>query len=174
MRRLAAFLPVILLVALAGVALFRLGQGGSERSELFQGRVRPAPELVLKTLNGEDFALADYQDRPVYINLWATWCLPCKAEHPLLMKMAEDGVRIIGIVYKDDAKAAREELARNGDPFDVVLLDPDGLAGLDLGVAGVPETYLVDAEGRIVLEHRRDIREADLEKLMAAWRTLAE
>ena len=172
MKRFLAFLPIILLVALAGVSLFRLGQGGSDRSELFQGRERPAPELTLASLSGGEFSLAAYEGRPVMVNLWATWCLPCKAEHPILMKMAEDGVEIIGVVYKDDANAARMELERHGDPFVEVALDPDGQAGLQLGAAGVPETYLINADGDIVLEHRRDIKTSDLEKIMAAWAAL--
>tara|TARA_R100001015_G_C4619396_1_gene176111 strand:- start:410 stop:937 length:528 start_codon:yes stop_codon:yes gene_type:complete len=168
-KRFLAFLPVVLLLALAVVVIFRLGQGGSDRAELFLGKPRPAPDLALETLDGAPFSLSDLHGEPVFVNLWATWCLPCKAEHPLLMDMAEQGVTIVGVLYKDKAEAGQLELEAKGNPYVAVLLDPDGLAGLDLGVAGVPETFLVDAQGQIIFEHRRDMRRDDLPKIMAAW-----
>ena len=105
MKRFLAFLPVVLLLALAVVVIFRLGQGGSDRAELFLGKPRPAPDLALETLDGAPFSLSDLHGEPVFVNLWATWCLPCKAEHPLLMDMAEQGVTIVGVLYKDKARA---------------------------------------------------------------------
>ena len=169
MTRFWAVLPVVLLVLLAGLSVIRLGQDKGERSDLFQGRERPAPELKLDTLEGGTFALEDLKGEPVYINVWATWCLPCKAEHPRLMQLAEQGVKIIGVAYKDDSEKVRRELEATGNPFSFVLLDPEGLAGLDLGVTGVPETFLVDSEGMITSEWRRAINEDDMSELMKAW-----
>ena len=88
--------------------------------------------------------------QPVLINLFASWCAPCRLEHPRLMALKAQGVTVVGIAYKDDPAKTRAFLTELGDPFAVVLMDPEGRAGLDLGVSGVPETFAIDAQGRIV------------------------
>lgn len=84
------------------------------------------------------------------VNVWATWCPTCKAEHGELMRLAkEEGLRIVGINYKDDAQAARRWLQQYGDPYVINVVDADGRLGVDLGVYGAPESFLVDAQGVI-------------------------
>jgi cytochrome c biogenesis protein CcmG/thiol:disulfide interchange protein DsbE len=83
------------------------------------------------------------------INFFASWCAPCREEHPVLLALKAQGVRIIGVAYEDTPEHIRTLLARNGDPYTTVLADPQGRAGLDFGVSGVPETFLVGPTGRI-------------------------
>lgn len=105
---------------------------------------KPAPDFVLPTLDGRTLDLDALRGQPVLVNYWASWCTPCLEEHPLLLQLAHQGVRIVGIAYKDDPEASRAWLARHGNPFAAVALDRDGRTGLDWGVYGVPETYALD------------------------------
>ncbi|MDE0422630.1 MAG: DsbE family thiol:disulfide interchange protein [Gammaproteobacteria bacterium] len=92
------------------------------------------------------------------VNVWATWCPTCLAEHGELMRIrAETGLSIVGISYKDDSRKARQWLAHYGDPYDFNVVDLDGDLGVDLGVYGAPETFLVDAEGIIRFKHVGDV-----------------
>lgn len=84
------------------------------------------------------------------INFWASWCTPCLAEHPVLMSMAGQGLEIVGIAYRDTPENIETFLTRHGDPFSRVYLDPEGDALIDYGVAGVPESFLIDKNGKIL------------------------
>lgn len=114
---------------------------------------KPAPAFDLPTPEGERLALAALRGQPVLVNFWASWCTPCLQEHPLLMELARSGVRIVGLNYKDDPAAAAQWLARHGNPFATIAQDRDGRVGLDWGVYGVPETYVLDAQGVIRHKH---------------------
>lgn len=116
---------------------------------------RTAPAFDLATQSGGRLTDATLRGAPVVVNFWASWCTPCLEEHPLLLELARSGVRIIGINYKDDPQAAAQWLARHGNPFSAVALDPQGRAGLDWGVYGVPETFVLDATGTIRYKHIR-------------------
>ncbi len=87
------------------------------------------------------------------VNFWASWCGPCRAEHPLLEELAAGGQPIIGINYKDDPDNARAFLAELGDPFERIGADETGRTGLDWGIYGVPETFVIAADGTILLRH---------------------
>ena len=87
------------------------------------------------------------------VNFFASWCAPCREEHPVLLALKAQGVRIVGVAYKDTPAHIQALLAQNGDPYTAVLADPDGHAGLDFGVSGVPETFLVGADGKILAKH---------------------
>jgi cytochrome c biogenesis protein CcmG/thiol:disulfide interchange protein DsbE len=104
------------------------------------------------------------------INVFASWCGPCRIEHPQLLRLKGEGVRVVGVAYKDKPAASQDFLARLGDPFAVVLTDPQGLAGIELGVSGVPETFAVDARGVIVAKHAGPMTRADAQGLMDALR----
>ncbi|WP_461536382.1 DsbE family thiol:disulfide interchange protein [Spongorhabdus nitratireducens] len=91
--------------------------------------------------------------KPALVNVWATWCIACKVEHPFLTDLAERGVAIIGINYKDDRAEALRWLDQLGNPYLFNIADEDGRLGLNLGVYGAPETYLIDAEGVIRYKH---------------------
>ena len=105
-----------------------------------------APELVLRA---EDLA-----GKPALINVWASWCVECRHEHPLLLALSRDGdIPIYGLNYKDERADALRWLERMGDPYTANLHDLHGRAGLDLGVYGVPETFVIDAQGIIRYKH---------------------
>ncbi|MGC4394583.1 DsbE family thiol:disulfide interchange protein [Hydrogenophaga sp. T2] len=117
---------------------------------------RPVPAFALATLEDPARTLGpgDLPRQPHLINVWASWCVACQSEHPLLVAFARDtGVPVIGLNHKDEPQAARRWLQRHGNPYRMSLLDPQGGFGIDLGVYGVPETYVVDARGVIVHKH---------------------
>ena len=115
---------------------------------------KPAPEFALPPLIPEKpgLATADLKGKPVLVNVWASWCVPCRAEHPLLIRLARE-VPIFGFNYKDKAEDAKRFLAELGDPYVRIGTDPSGRAGIDWGVYGVPETFVIDADGRIRHRH---------------------
>jgi cytochrome c biogenesis protein CcmG/thiol:disulfide interchange protein DsbE len=116
---------------------------------------KPSPDISLPSLDtGAMVRLRDAsRDGPVLVNFFASWCAPCQIEHPALMEMAAHHVRIIGIAYKDDPQNTQAFLSRLGDPFTERLVDRDGRAGIEFGVSGVPETYLVAQDGKVLAKY---------------------
>lgn len=94
---------------------------------------------------------------PRLLNVWATWCPTCFAEHQYLTELAKQGVEIVGIDYKDDRTKAIKFLADYGDPYKAIIFDPKGSLGLDLGVYGAPETFVIDGKGTILYRHAGDV-----------------
>ena len=150
LRNLLFILPVLLFLALAGYFWLAL-RPGYDPHEVPSALIdKPAPEFSLVGLNGQGVARDALKGGPVLINFFASWCQPCRIEHPLLMRLAEhDHLPLYGIDYKDQPEDARKLLARFGDPYRAVGIDGDGRVGLDFGVYGVPETYVLDSTGRI-------------------------
>ena len=146
-------------VAAAGVGFYAmlrgLGTGSYDPRGVPSALVgRPVPEFSLPGVEGVDLpalAAADLRgrDRPVVVNFWASWCVPCVIEHPQLMRLARDGVPVIGINYKDRAADAGTFLARHGNPFARLGRDESGRVAIDWGLYGVPETYVIDRQGII-------------------------
>ena len=134
-------LPAAILVAL--VILFAVGLTRDPTKVPSPLIGKPAPAFTLPTPEGGTLALAQVGG-PVLVNFWASWCTPCLQEHPLLMDLARSGVTIVGINYKDAPEDAQRWLARHGNPFARIAQDRDGRVGLDWGVYGVPETFVVD------------------------------
>ncbi len=117
---------------------------------------KPLPEFALATLRAPDKTLArkDLTGKVSLLNAWATWCVECRREHPVLLAIAEQGkVPIYGLNYKDQRADALQWLQRLGDPYVASAFDADGRVGLDLGVYGLPETFLIDQQGMIVYKH---------------------
>ena len=113
---------------------------------------KPVPDFALPALPDHDgFAATDIraQRRPMLVNFFASWCVPCLIEHPALMALSRDGVPIWGIAYKDAPDAAARFIARHGNPFARIATDRPGQVAIDWGVYGVPESYLIDAAGII-------------------------
>ncbi|WP_343078124.1 DsbE family thiol:disulfide interchange protein [Pseudomonas sp.] len=111
---------------------------------------KPFPAFNLPTVQGDKtLTQADLQGKPALVNVWATWCISCRVEHPVLNKLAEKGVVIYGINYKDDNAAAVKWLAEFHNPYQLDIRDEDGNLGLNLGVYGAPETFFIDAKGVI-------------------------
>ena len=114
---------------------------------------KPAPDLHMAALDADAqaFTSADIgKGKPVIVNFWASWCAPCRVEAPVLNDFAKrNGIPIYGIVYKDEPGKARDFLKELGNPFAKIDNDPDGRAGIDWGVTGVPETFVIDGKGII-------------------------
>ena len=150
MRRALYLLPVILFLVLAGYFARALRPDHDPRELPSALLDKEAPPFSLAGLNGPGIARDGLKGGPVVINFFASWCVPCRAEHPLLMRLAErDHVPVYGIDYKDKPEDAAKLLAQLGDPYRGIGLDRDGRVGLDFGVYGVPETYVLDRAGRI-------------------------
>jgi cytochrome c biogenesis protein CcmG/thiol:disulfide interchange protein DsbE len=150
-RRLLYLVPVLIFVVVGiGLALGLTRDPSVLPSALLD---QPVPEFDLPPLAGRDDPGLSSRDLkasgPALVNVFASWCVPCRAEHPLLMALAEQGVTIYGINYKDPPEQASAWLEELGDPFARIGADRDGRVGIDWGVYGVPETFVVDGEGRI-------------------------
>lgn len=161
MRRALAFAPLALFVIIAAVSLIALSRPG-ERETAPAGLIgAPVPAYALARLDGQGQATpAAFAGRAYVINLFASWCAPCRAEHPQLMALAESGVPILGIAYKDAPAASAAFLRELGDPFELVGVDRAGDYALEIGVTGVPETFVIGADGRIRAAHRGPLTEA--------------
>lgn len=161
-RKLIVALPLILFVALAAVFFMRLGAG--DPSKLPSAMLgKEVPEFVLPPVEGllgtdgkpaAGLASADLKGRVTVVNVWASWCVPCRTEHPQLGELAKDSrIRLVGINYKDEPENARRFLGALGNPYAAVGADPKGRAAIDWGVYGVPETFIIGKDGRIAYKH---------------------
>ncbi len=150
--RLKLFFPLILFAMLA-ITLFRgLSLDPSEMPSALIDQ--PFPPFSLPSVNtGKSLSQADIEGQVSLVNVWATWCVACRAEHPYLRQLAQSGIPLIGLNYKDQDADAQRWLEELGDPYRFNIADHDGTLGLDLGVYGAPETYLVDAAGVIRYRH---------------------
>ena len=149
MKRLVAFLPLIALVVLAAVfGFYSLHRDPQVRPKALVGH--PVPAVTLAQLDGGQPLPLGGLKGPVLVNFYASWCLPCRQEAAVLMGLKAEGIPIIGIAYKDDPAKSRAFLAEVGNPYAQTLTDRDGRAGLEFGVTGVPETYLVGPDGVIL------------------------
>lgn len=150
MRRLIFLLPLLLFVGV-GVAFF-LGFERDPRDIPSALIDKPVPDFALPALPGhkEGVSSAMLKGDVTLVNVFASWCIPCKAEHPVITRLSKElGVTVRGINYKDKTEDALGWLQRNGDPYASIGADLDGRVSIDWGVYGVPETYLVDRQGRI-------------------------
>ncbi|HEY1412188.1 MAG TPA: DsbE family thiol:disulfide interchange protein [Rhodopila sp.] len=151
MKRVFYLLPLVLFIALAGYLLMAL-RPDHDIHELPSAMIaKPAPGFDLAGLESKQpLDLAALKGHPFVINFFASWCVPCRIEHPLLMRLAEqDHLPLYGIAYKDKPADSTRLLATFGDPYRQVGIDEDGRVGLNFGVYGVPETYVVDSTGVI-------------------------
>jgi cytochrome c biogenesis protein CcmG, thiol:disulfide interchange protein DsbE len=156
------WLPVALFFGLAGLFGYQLlsrpvpSDGRQELPSALLGK--PAPAFALRDLRAEvssTFTQAELaQGRPVLLNFFASWCGPCRVEHPYLTELAQKhGVPVYAIAYKDKPEDAAQFLRELGDPFKRVGLDAKGMVGIDYGLAGVPETFVIDGQGKVIFRH---------------------
>lgn len=149
------FIPIVFFFGMLGLLFLGLGRDPNQVPSALVNR--PLPEFSRPDLFDAAAVVSSQQLRGgvFFVNVWATWCPPCHAEHPYLVEISErhPDVTFVGVNYKDDVAAAREFLAERGNPFDLSLVDADGRLGIDLGIAGAPETFLVDASGTIRYRH---------------------
>jgi cytochrome c biogenesis protein CcmG, thiol:disulfide interchange protein DsbE len=152
-KRILAWSPLAVLAALAILfGVHSLRQNPEYQPQVLVGK--PMPDLTLPELvSGQPTRIAAAAQRPALVNFFASWCGPCEIEHPLLMQLQEKGVRVVGVAYKDQPPKAQGFLDRLGDPFAAKLVDQSGRAGIEFGITGVPETFLVGADGVIIAKH---------------------
>lgn len=146
--------PVIVLLAMMGLLVFGLTNDPRAIPSPFIDK--PAPAFALPTLADPQRTMtqADLKGEVSLVNVWASWCVACRHEHDLLVALArQDRVRIVGLNYKDESADAKQWLQRLGNPYTVTLVDRDGRTGIDWGVYGVPETFVVDREGIVRHKH---------------------
>ncbi len=150
MKRALYLLPVLLFLGLAGYFVLAL-QPGYDPHVLPSVMIdKEAPAFSLAGLSGDGISREGLKGKPFVVNFFASWCVPCREEHPLLMRLSEkEHIPLYGIAYKDRPEDSRRLLTQFGNPYRAVGIDNDGRAGLDFGVYGVPETYLVDGSGHI-------------------------
>lgn len=165
--RLVFLLPLGIFVALAAVFLIRLETAGNPEAVPSALIGRPVPAFDLPSLDGVNqpgLKAADLKGTVTVVNVFASWCGPCRVEHPQLLELARDGrIRLVGINYKDVPANAVRFLDELGNPYSAIGVDRNGRTAIDWGVYGVPETFIVDASGIIRHKHIGPIDAAALE-----------
>lgn len=155
MSRALIILPLVAFLALAGVFAWRVtdGQDRSVIPSALIGRAAPA-ERFPALGDGPDVTADAFEGRVSLVNVFASWCAPCRVEHPVLMALAaEDGLQMIGLNYKDRPTAARAFLDELGNPYDIIGVDPDGRRVIEWGVYGVPESFIIGPDGTVRAKH---------------------
>ena len=147
MSRIMVWLPLAVFAVLVGFFFKGLTLDPNEQPSALI--CQPVPEFQLTDLNtGQPLSREQLPQQPFLLNVWASWCITCQVEHPYLTQLSQR-MPVVGLNYKDTETAARNWLQKLGDPYAVQIFDPTGRLGLDLGVAGAPETFLVDGSGVI-------------------------
>jgi cytochrome c biogenesis protein CcmG, thiol:disulfide interchange protein DsbE len=183
-RRIVVLVPLFAFLALSALFFLRLGSGDPSRiPSALIGRPAPATELPpVAALVRDDkpvpgISRAVFAGAVTLVNVWASWCVPCHDEAPILLSLASDTrIRVVGINYKDDPDNARRFLGRYGNPFAAVGADQNGRAAIEWGVYGVPETFLVGRDGKIAYklvgpitpDNLGDVLKPEIEKALAA------
>ena len=151
MAKVLMFLPPVIFAALA--VTFYIGMYRGNPDDLPSTRIgQTAPALPAEPLG--DFPLLTAADlatgKITLVNFWASWCPPCRAEHPVLKQLAADGIRVVGVNFKDTAQDASAYLAKDGNPFLALAFDPKGRSAIDWGVTAPPETFIIDGNGIVL------------------------
>lgn len=161
-----SFLPFALFIGLT--FMFAFGMWGNRVSKDTSPLIgRPAPALQIFTDENQVLDLAKYRGKPIIINFFASWCTPCRAEHPSLLQIGHDNsVVLIGVAYRDNPANMRNYIGDLGNPFEEIGLDLQGAAGASFGLSGVPETYIINKDGIIIYKHKGEITAGDVPKLI--------
>lgn len=158
-QRLLFFIPVAIFAVLVLFFFRGLSLDPNEMPSALLNK--PVPKFSLPRLvNPQELGSENLlQGKVSLLNVWATWCVTCREEHAFLNQLKTQGVHIIGLDYKDNTADAQRWIAELGNPYDNILIDEDGRVGLDLGVFGAPETYVVDKQGIIRYKHIGDLNQ---------------
>jgi cytochrome c biogenesis protein CcmG/thiol:disulfide interchange protein DsbE len=158
-------IPLVLFIILAVFLALGLNLNPREIPSPLLGK--PAPAFSAPKLDEPSKLLSqsDLKGQVWLFNVWASWCASCRSEHPILIQLAQKkAVVIIGLNYKDEPEAAKRWLAQLGNPYDVSIMDQDGRIGIDWGVYGVPETFVIDKQGVIRYKHTGPVTSDDVQK----------
>jgi len=155
-------LPPVIFMALAATFYFGMQRDNpDDLPSTFIGKMAPAfPDAAVTGYNMPNADMVT-SGQVTLVNFWASWCPPCRAEHPVLLDLAAQGIPIIGVNFKDDDDKATQYLARDGNPFVAVGFDPAGRTAIEWGVAGPPETFILDGAGKIVFKFTGPLVGAD-------------
>jgi cytochrome c biogenesis protein CcmG/thiol:disulfide interchange protein DsbE len=178
MRRLFFLLPLVGALALIGWLGYPILVGHNPQVLPSALLDKPVPAFDLPSLNEDEASMASTElatGGPVLLNVFASWCAPCRAEIPLMRRLVDEGaITVFGLAYKDDPKATRDFLETLGNPYKRIAVDRDGRVGIDFGVYGVPETYVIDGDGRIRYRHVGELtRSVVEEQLIPLMREIA-
>lgn len=164
MFKLKYLLPLLLFVVLAVFLALGLRLNPKDIPSPLIDKPAPAFSLPILATPEKTLSQQDLKGRVWLLNVWASWCVSCRQEHPLLLELAKRKlVTIVGLNYKDEAQAAGHWLQQLGNPYDVSIMDSDGRIGIDYGVYGVPETFVVDKRGVIRYKHTGPVEPGDIE-----------
>ncbi|MEK7704984.1 MAG: redoxin domain-containing protein [Myxococcota bacterium] len=167
----SALIGAVVVIPLLVILALGFGQDPHEVPSVLEGK--PAPAFELATVDGKPMRLEEFRGKPVVINFWSTWCRPCKLEHGLLQQSARmygERVQFVGIVYQDELEAVRRYLQAGGEAYPQ-LMDSGSKVAIDYGVAGVPESFFIDATG--VIRHKQagvltpDVLRGTLDRLLS-------
>ena len=162
MSRIMVWLPLAVFAVLVGFFFKGLTLDPREQPSALIGQ--PVPEFQLTDLNtGQPLSREQLPQQPFLLNVWASWCITCQVEHPYLTQLSQQ-MPVVGLNYKDTETAARNWPQKLGDPYAVQIFDPTGRLGLDLGVAGAPETFLVDGRGVIQARIQGEVNQRVFER----------
>ncbi len=158
-------LPLVIFAGLAG--LFAGGMYRDNPGELPSTMIgRTAPDVPRFALDGQELLTADdfTTGEVTLVNFWASWCPPCRAEHPVLLEMAEQGIRVAGVNFRDPSENAEAYLSEYDDPFFAGIYDRSGRTSLDWGVTAPPETFIIDGEGEVLFRFTGPLIGTDYER----------
>ncbi|WP_293898563.1 DsbE family thiol:disulfide interchange protein [Phenylobacterium sp.] len=161
MRRLLFIAPILAFAVLIGVFFAGLHRDPTLLPSMMIGKRVPTFDLAAVRPGDQGLRTGDLGGEPVLLNYYASWCVACRAEHPMLMRLRAEGVPIHGVDWKDEPEAGNKWLIDRGDPYLRVGNDRSGRTGIDMGVSGVPETFIIDKQGRVRYRHVGAITEED-------------
>jgi len=148
--------------------MFAFGMWGNRVSKDTSPLIgQPAPSMQIFTDDNQTLDLSKYRGKPVIINFFASWCTPCRAEHPSLLQIGRDNsIALIGIAYRDNPANTRNYIEQLGNPFIQIGLDLQGAGGALFGLSGVPETYIINKDGIIIYKHKGEVTSSDVPRLI--------
>ena len=151
-KNLLYYIPIIILFFICIFFFFSLNNDTSKLSSPIVGKEVPEFFLPSLFLDQNDFSSsALYSDDPQIVNVWASWCIPCRKEHPFLMHLSKNSkINLIGLNYKDRSNNAKKFINDFGNPFSTILIDPDGTISIELGAYGIPETIIINKDQKII------------------------
>ncbi|MGD0961218.1 MAG: DsbE family thiol:disulfide interchange protein [Methylomonas sp.] len=159
-------LPLLLFIGLTVFLALGLKLNPKEIPSPLIGKPAPAFSLPVLGSPAKSLTQTEFKGRVWLINVWASWCVSCRDEHPVLLQLAKQNLLpIVGLNYKDESDDANLWLSRHGNPYQISIMDRDGRTGIDYGVYGVPETFVIDKQGVIRYKHTGPVSPLDLEQI---------